>query len=111
MDAYERTQLADSLRKESYADGAEVVVQGDPGDNFYIVEDGTAVCLKADNPGDPQKQVMELTSGQYFGELALLRDEPRAATVVAKTSLKVLSIDRKTFNRLLGPLAKIMEQK
>jgi len=51
---------------------------------------------------------MQYTQGEYFGELALLRDTPRAANVVAKTRLRVASIDRDSFKRLLGPLDEIL---
>ena len=49
-------------------------------------------------------KVMEYRRGDYFGELALLKNEPRAANIIAKTELKVASLDRHSFKRLLGPL-------
>ena len=53
---------------------------------------------------------MTYQSGDYFGELALLKNEPRAANVIAKTKLKVVSLDRKMFKRLLGPLDQILKR-
>ena len=47
---------------------------------------------------------MKYSPGDYFGELALLKSGVREANVVAKTELKVASIDRDSFKRLLGPL-------
>jgi cAMP-dependent protein kinase regulator len=51
---------------------------------------------------------MEYVSGDYFGELALLKNEPRAANVIAKTKLKVVTLDRHSFKRLLGPIENML---
>jgi serine/threonine protein kinase len=53
----------------------------------------------------------ELGAGEYFGELALLNDEPRAATISAKVDLSCLVLTREDFKNLLGPLKDIMERK
>jgi len=53
---------------------------------------------------------MEYQPGDYFGELALLRNEPRAANVIARAECKVITLDRKSFKRLLGPLDTILKR-
>ena len=53
---------------------------------------------------------MKYQPGDYFGELALLKDEPRAANVFAKNDIKCIYLDRKSFKRLLGPLNKILKR-
>jgi cAMP-dependent protein kinase regulator len=53
---------------------------------------------------------MQYKSGDYFGELALLKNEPRAANVIAKTKLKVVALERNSFRRLLGPLDDILKR-
>lgn len=100
---YDRAQLADSLRKESVAVGAEVIKQGEEGDRFYLVEEGEFAAFK------DGKEVLTYKAGDYFGELALLRDDKRAATVTARTDAKLLWVDRKGFKTLLGPLSVSME--
>jgi|TARA_B110001450_G_C17301548_1_gene351668 cAMP-dependent protein kinase regulator len=53
---------------------------------------------------------MEYNPGDYFGELALLKGEPRAANVIASSDCKLIMLDRKSFKRLLGPLDDILKR-
>jgi cAMP-dependent protein kinase regulator len=96
MDAYERSQLADALKIENVLDGNTIFKEGDMGNKFYIIEEGGAVANKAG------AQVMTYSSGDYFGELALLRNQPRAATITSQGPTKLLSIDSRSFKRLLN---------
>mmetsp|Transcript_33918 Transcript_33918/g.85716 ORF Transcript_33918/g.85716 Transcript_33918/m.85716 type:complete len:402 (-) Transcript_33918:140-1345(-) len=96
MDAYERSQLADALVSEVFTDGQTVMKQGEVGKKFYILEEGAASALKNNT------KVMDFGVGDYFGELALITDQPRAATVIAKGSCKMLSVDSRSFKRLLN---------
>lgn len=101
--------LADALAEEKYKDGEIICKQGDPGDNFYIIHTGEAVCLQKDGSGE-EKVVATLSSGNYFGEIALLTPKNRQATVKASGELKVLSIDKATFVRVMGPLDDILKR-
>jgi cAMP-dependent protein kinase regulator len=96
MSKYDRSQVADVLKAESFEDGAAVVEQGQEGSKFYIMEDGAAVATK------DGAEVKSYGPGDYFGELALLRSQPRAATVTCRGPAKLLSIDSKSFKRLLN---------
>lgn len=96
MDAYERSQLSDALKPEMFTDGANVCTQGEAGNKFYIIEEGEAVASKGG------QVVMSYSSGDYFGELALIRNQPRAATVSVKGTTKVLSLESRSFKRLLN---------
>lgn len=54
--------------------------------------------------------VMEYKSGDYFGERALIKDEPRAASVIARTEVIVVSLNRNSFKRLLGPIEDVLRR-
>lgn len=108
MDPYERTQLSDAFKTATFKDGDYVISEGEWGDVFFIVEKGAAKATKTLNPGEEPVVVKEYSVGDYFGELALLRGEPRAASVIAVGDLSCETLDRHSFKRLLGPLEDIL---
>ena len=110
MDSYDRIQLADGLKSVNFVAGELVIRQGDWGDLFYLIEEGNAIAVKSKADGS-EEVVLEYKHGDYFGELALIKGQPRAANVKAVTELKCLTLDRQSFNRLLGPLQNILEKK
>lgn len=101
--------LADSLAEEKYSDGTSICTQGEEGNFFYVIKEGTAVCTVVDASGE-SKEVATLDKGGYFGEIALMQSKPRQATVKAKGELAVLAIDRATFTRVLGNLDGILKR-
>lgn len=108
MDHYERSKLADAVKEKKLKAKQQIIKQGDKYDDiFYILVEGEAYVSFDQNP---QEVVMNYSSGDYFGELALLRGEPRAANVFAQSDCKVICLDRKSFKRLLGPLNKILKR-
>lgn len=110
MEAYELYSMCDALQTVTFKKGETIVKQGDVGDQFFIVEEGECQVDKVYAPDTPPQEVMQCKSGDYFGELALLNNEPRAATVVASTDCKLLTLSRKTFKMLLGPLEDILKR-
>ncbi|ORX62918.1 cAMP dependent protein kinase regulatory subunit [Hesseltinella vesiculosa] len=107
--AYERYKIADALESVTFEEGETVIEQGSVGNNFYLIESGEAVCYRLDDQG-AQTQVNELAKGGYFGELALLNNSPRAATVVARGRLRCATMNKGAFNRLLGCLHDILQR-
>ena len=88
-------------RIEVFEPGAEIIRSGEPVDEhskFYLIRRGTVAVFRSDN-GGPAHKVAELGPGRYFGEVALLMDQPRNATVRAKERVEVYTVDRATFDR------------
>lgn len=110
MDEYERQKLADALKEEWHEAGDYVIKEGDDGNVFYLVMSGEAVATKTMELGKPPVQVFQYNEGDYFGERALMKNEPRAANIIAKTQLQVVSLDRQSFKRLLGPIDSILQR-
>lgn len=105
LDAYERSQISDALIPETFKKGDVIVRQDEPGDKFYIVEEGQLYATKGND------RVMDYKSGDYFGELALLKNQPRAASVVVESAeAKVLSMTRVSFSKMLGPLTSLLSR-
>ncbi|GFG32991.1 hypothetical protein Cfor_09882 [Coptotermes formosanus] len=114
LDKWERLTVADALEPVSFEDRETIVRQGEPGDDFYIIVEGTALVLQYRAEGEEPMEVGRLGPSDYFGksccEIALLLDRPRAATVVAKGPLKCVKLDRARFERVLGLCADILKR-
>ena len=110
MDGYERMKIADALKPLKFQPGEFVIKQGENGDSFYMIEEGNAVALKQMNPKEEPIEVYKYNSGDYFGELALLKNQTRAASIKAVTYLEVVALDRVSFKRLIGPLDDILKR-
>lgn len=100
---YEILLVADALQPVNPAKGEVIVKQGDDGDEFFIILEGECVVSKKEEGEEEEKEVGRLRSGAYFGELALMQNAPRAATVSAGDNCKLVKLDRASFHRLLGP--------
>jgi len=90
--------ISTAARREVYEKKDVVFKQGDAGDCFYIVEGGEVSVLVGGH------EVARLSRGDFFGERALMNNEPRAATIVAATETSCLVLNRKTFVSMLGSI-------
>ncbi len=84
-------RLAGGLVAERHAVGADVISQSEPGDCWYLIADGTADVV---HDGE---RVTALSTGDAFGEIALLSDRPRTATISVREALEVYRLPRSIF--------------
>uniref|UniRef100_A0A3P9KJB1 cAMP-dependent protein kinase type II-alpha regulatory subunit n=1 Tax=Oryzias latipes TaxID=8090 RepID=A0A3P9KJB1_ORYLA len=111
----ERMKIVDVLGVRTFSDGERIITQGDKADCFFIVESGE-VKIMIKSKVKPylfhrgKVEVARCSRGQYFGELALVTNKPRAATAYAVGDTKCLVIDIQAFERLLGPCMDIMKR-
>ena len=110
MDEYERSKLADAIKEKWYQPEEYVIKEGEEGNSFFMIMSGEAIATKTIEPGKPPQEVYKYKSGDYFGERALLSNEPRAANIIATTQLQVVALDRHSFKRLLGPIEEILKR-
>jgi len=126
LDDYERATLADALRSQSFADGDRIVAEGDTvADGMYFIERGAArVTITKDGQ---ETEVTRLATGDYFGEMALLENGARTASVYAvdeqkkqsggdnsesfnSNGVRVAFLERDSFERLLGPCLELLKR-
>ena len=88
--------LYESAKERSFAAGQTIVKQGDSGVGFYLILAGRAHVTKGGRP------VATLGAGQFFGEMALLDDQPRTADVVAEGAVKCLVLSSWEFWSAVG---------
>jgi NADH dehydrogenase len=107
-----KTDTPVGLRREHFEAGEEIFHEGDRGDRLFVVLDGEVEVLQsaADRGEVAQRR---LGRGECFGEIALVSDRPRTATVRSVTPVNVLAVDREAFQTLfasLPPLRGFFEQ-
>lgn len=97
--------MAESMETYKYNKDNVIIKEGDEGNMFYVLKDGAVDCNKGGTV------VATLSSGAYFGEIALLTKQTRQATVLAtQDNTEVLGVDRAAFQRVMGPLGEILKR-
>ena len=107
-----KTDRALGVRREYFEPGQVIFREGDRGDWLYVVTEGEVEVLKT-IPGRGEQPVRRLGVGECFGEIALVSDMARSATVRAVSATNVLAVDREAFQAMfssLPPLKGFFEQ-
>lgn len=88
-------RIANSTRERHFEPGIPIVSEGEKGQGFYLIVAGRADVQQRG------RTVRTLSPGDFFGELALLRDQPRSATVIARERTTCLALTRWDFKGIL----------
>ncbi|MBW3554271.1 MAG: cyclic nucleotide-binding domain-containing protein, partial [Gemmatimonadetes bacterium] len=94
-------RIAGLVNPRELQEGEFAFREGDPGDRFYIVHSGAVEILKERPLGDHERLAVK-RAGEAFGEMSLLNDAPRSASVRAVENTRLLSVARQEFDELLG---------
>ncbi len=93
-------KIASIATEKSFAAGASVFREGDPGHEMYIIVEGRVRISKM-VPGVGEEALAILEKGQYFGEMALIEEGPRSADAIAHVSCRLYEIQRERLDQLM----------
>jgi putative ABC transport system ATP-binding protein len=102
------SEMAQKMVRERHRAGSVVFRQGDPGDRFYVI--GRGACDILHEEGAESRLIRTLSPGDFFGEVALLTDQPRTATVVARENTVLYWLDQRDFKAVLESSASLKDQ-
>jgi NADH:quinone reductase (non-electrogenic) len=102
-------QRTEALNRAHYRKGESIIKQGEIGDKFYIIESGEVEVIR-EKSDHTEQQLAVRTTGESFGEIALLKDTPRTATVRCLTPVDVITFSRNDFKSLVGSYAALRTQ-
>lgn len=91
LEQYEKLKLIDGLKVITVNEGEFIFHEGDQGDHFYIIEEGSIDCGK-EKDGAAFECIRNLTVGAHFGEIALINNVKRTLSVKAATNAKLMSL-------------------
>jgi len=96
-------QIEAVCQEELFEDGEIIIAEGTRSDNFFILLEGTVQIWKKFQ--QPEQELLTVYSqGRMFGELALIEDMPRSATVAAKGTVRLLAVGRDDFHHLIAQI-------
>lgn len=100
------TEMADHLVAETFPTGTRVIREGDIGDKFYLIRQGSVVVRR----GTQEQLVATLKDGDFFGEMALITGQPRNASVDTTSETILYSLNQERFRQAIGRQASFDEE-
>jgi cAMP-dependent protein kinase regulator len=105
LDEKEMQVVIDAIEEVKSPAGAFIIKEGQQGDCMYVLESGSLLCTKVLKGQTEPTKLKTYVPGEGFGELALLYNAPRAATIQAVEDSIVWKLDRDTFNHIVKDAA------
>ena len=112
LDELEMARLAEDICElETLPQGQVLFKQHQPADKMYVLLSGKVRCEQRLSPSEPNVAVELFEAGDWFGEVALITDRPRAAICIADSDkVEALTIERAAFVRVIGPLTDLLRR-
>jgi NADH:quinone reductase (non-electrogenic) len=107
--AHVRTRPTERVSHAHYAAGDLIIRHDEPATNFYVIEQGEVEVVRFTDKDPAGRVVAVLGAGSFFGEKALLSNEPRVASVRARTPVEVLVMGKNIFTQISGALAPLRD--
>jgi len=105
-----RQALAGKFHLQSYAKGNVVVKEGEAGDTFYLIRSGHVnISTRGMGSQAAQIELGKMGEGSFFGEVSLLTDKPRTATVTADDDLELMELTRNDFNGIVAQYPSVLK--
>ena len=98
-----KTEQPRGIRREHFEPNEVVFREGDRGDRLYVIVDGEVDVVRQ-VPGQGEVALRRLGAGEVFGEIALISEQPRSASIRSVTTVNVLVVDREAFHALFSNL-------
>ncbi|XP_055636184.1 cGMP-dependent protein kinase, isozyme 1 isoform X2 [Toxorhynchites rutilus septentrionalis] len=105
------TKIADVLEVEFYPVGAYIIRQGEAGDTFFLISQGTVKVTQRFPGRSAEEEIRILGRGEYFGEKALIKEDKRTANIIAMSpGVECLTLDRESFTKHIGDLCELHQK-
>lgn len=105
LDVEDLETVVDAFQEVAVKKGTVIIRQGDDGDRLYLIESGQVDVMKTFPGENGDKFLCKMGPGDAFGELALMYNAPRAATVIAADDMELWALDRDSFTNIVRDAA------